>query len=219
MLSFQKSEQDLDNIGNDSKGTKPADKGPVDSGEQFITVADKAKQVNKTTKMLVLLSVIGLLCLWFMIKSASPDSAEAEEQNPEEMRIEMAIAELTGIEADGTGQVDSILRKFNEMAGFEQVKAEELVKNPFAVEDFLGGLDSSADSDDIQDAFSQPRVSSGELYLVTIMESPRGNSCMINDELLYEGDTIKGLEITKIGSDFVELASGENTRITLKLDE
>ena len=42
--------------------------------------------------------------------------------------------------------------------------------------------------------------------------------CMINDEILYKGDTIIGLRVDRIGKDFVELV-GQGARVVLRISK
>ena len=76
------------------------------------------------------------------------------------------------------------------------------------------------------------RQRASTLSLLSVMQSGQASSCMINDKLLQQGDTIEGFVITRIGGDFVELAwrgegqaaSGsstetEDSKIMLKLTQ
>ena len=54
----------------------------------------------------------------------------------------------------------------------------------------------------------------GSLQLLSVMQSGQGNSsCMINDQILRQGDTIEGFTITRIGADSVEL-TWQNDRVS-----
>ncbi len=58
-----------------------------------------------------------------------------------------------------------------------------------------------------------------DLQLWSISVAPGQKSCaMIDDAILYVGDTIKGYEIERIESKFVELL-GNGRRVRLKMDE
>ena len=56
------------------------------------------------------------------------------------------------------------------------------------------------------------------LQLLSIMQSDQGNCCMINDRILYEGDSIRGFKVCRIGDSFVKLKY-EDVEIVLKLSE
>lgn len=213
MLSFQKADEStLDNLTNPQAKEPQQNNDQAESPEKFMTVTDKAKQVNKTTKLLAILSVVGLMGLWFMVKSAAPEAAQASEQSTEQMRIELAIAQLTG-QQEGSAEVENILDQFTSLSTVEQVGVEELVKNPFTLDG------SSGQVGDEQPSSPGRSIRADQFQLITIMSSPAGNSCMVNDRLLYKGDTIDGLTVSKIGNDYVQLTSNNNTVYTLKLDE
>ena len=50
------------------------------------------------------------------------------------------------------------------------------------------------------------------------MESEQGSCCMINEKILYVGDTIKGFKVNQIESRFVELVSND-LQVILKMSE
>ena len=54
------------------------------------------------------------------------------------------------------------------------------------------------------------------MELISILESSKGNCCMIDDKLLYEGDSIGKFEVVKIKPDLVKLRS-DNFEVVLKL--
>ena len=66
------------------------------------------------------------------------------------------------------------------------------------------------------DAHSRLAFIKDELELLSIMSTDKGYCCMINEKLLYKGDTIKGLRVTEITSSSVHLSNGA-MNITLKL--
>ena len=64
----------------------------------------------------------------------------------------------------------------------------------------------------------QIRVKSEKMKLYSVMMSDRGPCCMINNKILYEGDTIDDFDVVKISDDNVKLKL-ENVEITLKLSK
>ena len=76
--------------------------------QEYFTVASHGRAVRKSTTLLAVLFIIGLLCLWFMIKKSSPKAAEAAGENTEETQIETAIARLTGIKSEMFSSMDEI---------------------------------------------------------------------------------------------------------------
>jgi hypothetical protein len=118
------------------------------------------------------------------------------------------------------------------------VKVNELVKNPFEVEGgMMQGLkgqtvvseDPQVQAEMIRRQKMQEKA--GTLRLLSIMRSDYGHSCMINDQILQQGQTIEGFTIVQIGGNAVELvwspggasdpnvAQAEDMKITLKLSE
>jgi len=193
--------------------------------QEYITVSAQGRNVRKTTYMLAVLFVIGLLCLWLMIKKSTPQTAEAKTANPAETQIEMAIARLTGVKSELFSGLDRIVKKFYEFSDVQQVQVNELTKNPFKHEIFLGNLKKNSDNEkkglDIDEEMMRQQQliqQTKHLQLLSIMQSGRSNCCMIDDKILYEGDSIKSFKVSQIGDSFVKLES-EGTEILLKLSE
>jgi preprotein translocase subunit SecG len=177
--------------------------------QQYLTVAAQGKDVRKMTMLLAVLFVIGLLCLLFMIKKSVPQSATAASNSGEETQIEKAIARLTGVGSEMFKRMDQIVNKFYEFSDVEQVRVNELVKNPFEI--FLADAPKKPDS-------KEPGRTRPDIQLLAIMQTDEGYCCMINDKNLYEGDTIEGFKVVQIGVDFVKLEL-EGVQRVLKLSK
>ncbi len=216
MLSFLREQGFGDSGGQEttkSSGGEPADsrdlKSPESSSEneqQYLTVAAQGKDVRKMTMLLAVLFVIGLLSLLFMIRRSVPQSATAASNSVEETQIEKAIKRITGVGSDMFKRMDQIVKKFYEFSDVQQVRVNELVKNPF----FL------ADAKKKPDSFKEPEIP--DMQLQAIMQTDEGYCCMIEDKILYEGDTIKGYKVVQIGDDFVKLEL-EGVQIVKKLSQ
>jgi len=191
----------------DFKSPKPSDKAKE---QQYLTVAAQGKDVRKMTMLLVVLFVIGLLCLWIMIKKSAPRAATAASSGTEETQIEKAIARLTGVGSEMFKRMDQIVKKFYEFSDVRQVRVNELVKNPFERQIFL------ADAPERPDSIEAELIK--DLQLLVIWQTDQVYSCMINDKILYEGDTIKGFKVVQIGDDFVKLEL-EGVETVLKLSK
>ena len=126
-----------------------------------------------------------------------------------------------------------------------QVQVNELVKNPFKFELFLVDLNVNSDAENKNEEIDsellwqqQIRQKAEEFQLLSIMQSEddmlsvtSSNSepnycCMINDDILYEGDLVEGFRILQIGNNFVKIEwdceddSGRSkVQIALKLSE
>ncbi len=222
MLSFMRddeiknSQPEGQNIQADGSGFEDEQ---VDSEQDYLAVAEHGRNLRHSTIMLAIVFSIGALCLLFMIKKSTPKTASAA--TAEETRIENAIAELTGIKTEMHSRMGDIVDKFYQFSDVEQIDVRQLKKNPFMRDlysnDAGGGLGAGFDIDR-QFLRSEVEAKSREFRLWSIMESPRGSSCMIDDKILYEGDSIKDFKVTKIGSGFVELSSN-GIEVILKMSE
>lgn len=186
------------------KSPNPAEKTKE---QQYLTVAAQGKNVRKMTMLLVVLFVIGLLCLLIMIKKSAPRTATAASAGTEETQIEKAIARLTGVGSEMFKRMDQIVKKFYEFSDVQQVRVYELVKNPFERQIFLAPAPEKTDIKIVPD-----------LQLLVIWQTDEVYSCMINDKILYEGDTIEGFKVVQIGDDFAKLEL-EGVERVLKLSE
>jgi len=215
MLSFLR-DQGFENLPA-QKSAAAAEKTPDNGNEkpqeqEYLTVAAREKQVRKSTILLAVVFVIGLLCLWFMIKKSTPKTASAEAGNTEETQIEIAIARLTGVKTEMLSRLDEIVKKFYEFSNVPQVRVKELVKNPFELARFSPDLDPNPDADE------RTLEMDTEMQLKSIMQSEQGNCCMIDDKKLHEGDSIKGFKVCKIDiNDSLVKLESNGVEIILKL--
>jgi len=225
MLSFLR-DQSLEDLPAQKKTSKTTGKAPGDGTDksqesEYLTVATQKKRVRKSTTLLAVLFIIGLLCLWFMIKKSTPKAASAGSAETKETLIETAIARLTGVKSKIFNRMDEIVKKFYEFSDVPQVKVNELAKNPFEVETFSANLRENPGAGEI-DAKKlwqqQIRYKSKGMQLLSIMQSNQGNCCMIDDRILYEGDSINGFKVLQIGDSYVKLES-DGVQITLMLSE
>lgn len=217
----------------DSPAQKPAatDGRTPDDGterpqeqEEYLTVAAQKTQVRKSTIVLAILFGIGALCLWFMIRKSTPETASAAAAEVEETQIETAIARFTGVRSEMFNRMDEIVNRFYEFSNVPQILVNELAKNPFELEMFLANLRANADAKETLEIDAemlwqqQIRQKAKDMQLSSIIQSEQGTCCMINDEILYEGDPIGGFRVRQIGDSFVKLKC-EDTEIILKLSE
>jgi preprotein translocase subunit SecG len=223
----------------EAAGSKSPDNGTQKTQEQeYLTVATQNKNTRKSTVFLAVLFGIGLLCLWLMIKKSAPQQASAASVGTEETQIEQAIIQLTGVKSEMFSNMDQILRKFYEFSDVLQVQVDELLKNPFELELFLANLKGKVGAEektlkiDSEMATQQQiREAAKGMQLLSIMHSQQSNCCMIDNKILYEGDSIRGFKVSQIGENFVKLrwapnngsqtlsAPSENVEIILKLSE
>jgi len=241
MLSFLQ-DQELEDVSGQKAsgagGSSAAEADKQKDEQQYLTVSAHNKTVRNTTMLLAALFVIGLLCLLFMIKKSTPQTASAELADTEETQIEQAITRLTGIRSEMFQGLERIVNKFYEFSDVQQVKVDELAKNPFKLELFLDSLKGISDSEEGGFRISPEMIRQQQLQgqaekmqLLSIMQSEQGNCCMIDDRILYEADSIKGFTVRQIGDSFVKLVETrkpyngasenqpESIEIILKLSE
>ena len=233
MLSFMKDESS-ENSKESKSNLKQDGKSPQQSGglniqntqnlslnnQDFITVAEAGKGVRKSSIVLGILFLVGVVCLFIMIKKSGPTAASASTVDAEKTRIEQAIANLTGIKTEIFSGIEKVLQKFHTFSNVEQVKLGELSKNPFKIDPYFGesvqgGLTG------VQASGEQP---ANGLELFSIMQSNNKICCMINEKILYEGDEVNGYAIVKITEKEVTLRpkatqSTEEGEMVLKLTE
>lgn len=191
--------------------------------QEYLTVAARDKKsARRSTMVLGGLFILGLLCLWFMIQKSSPPTATASpgKVDTEEAQIEAAIAQLIGVRSEMFNRMDEIVKKFYEFSDVQQVKADELVKNPFRHEIFLGDLKEESDTE--KGSFSmrqeQVRQQAKDMQLLSIVATEEGRCCVIDDKRLYEGDSIKGFNVRQI-SDRTVLLESDGVEVVLELSE
>lgn len=186
---------------------------PQDAGAaEYFTVAARSAVVRKTTYVLVGLFILSVVCLWLMVKKTAPRTAAAAASD--QTQIELAISRLTGVSSEMFHRMDQIVRKFYEFSDVQQVRVNDLVKNPFKHETFLGDLRAGQRKNPDRDV----RQLTQDMQLLSIIQSDQGNCCMIDDRILYVGDSIRGFKVREIGDNAVKLQSQES-EIVLNLSE
>ena len=196
----------------------PGDGAEKPQEQEYLTVAAPGKRTRRSTILLAVLFIIGLLCLGYMIKKSTPKAASAASDVTEETQLEAAIARVTGVRSEMFNSMDEIVRKFYEFSDVVQIKVGELVKNPFKLELFSANVKEEPrieikvpeiDTEMVQQ--QQIRQHAKEMRLLSIMQSDQGNCCMIGDKILYERDFIRNFEVRQIG-EWRCTTSGSSTR-------
>lgn len=215
MLSFLRDQNngDLPAQQPDAAGeTAPGESTEKPQEQEYLTVAAHGKRTRKSTTLLAILFIMGLLCLGYMIKKSTPKAASAASDITEETQLEAAISRLTGVKSEMFNSMDEIVRKFYEFSDVLQVKVGELVKNPFKLELLSANVKDEhrieikvpeIDTEMVKQR--QIRQKAKEMRLLSIMQSDRGDCCMIGDKILYEGDYIRDFKVRQIGDSFVKL--------------
>jgi len=213
MLSFLKEQ---------SGGDPGQQEGQPQDGQvqqEYLTVSARGKQNKKSTIALGVLFAAGLVGLWVMIQKSTPEGVDASEANIEGIKIESAISRITGVKTEMYNRMDEIVDKFYQFSQVDQIEVDELAKNPFQNKPFEAEA-APQDSDVSSELMRQQmmRDQTSHMQLLSIMRSKQGNCCMINDQLLYEGDTIENFKVVRIGGKEVQLSGGGMT-VMLNLDE
>jgi hypothetical protein len=212
MLSFMR-EQESRTASEPSRDAGPPDSGAsnIPETQEYLTVAANSKSLRRSTILVAALVGIGLVCLLLMIRKSQPQGAAAATGKNDQSKIEAAINRLTGVRSEMSGHMDEIVKKFYEFSDVVQVRVGELAKNPFEEENAAPDLrpviatDSSLSQAEMA-RWQQLEQQARKLKLLSIMRSEQGDCCMINDQILAEGDMVGPFTIARVGSNFVELA-------------
>ena len=83
-----------------------------------------------------------------------------------------------------------------------------------------GKTTDSTGKEPTDELIRQQRIKQGTtvFQLFAICQTEQGNFCMINDKILYEGDSIKEYKVSQISDDFVKLEL-EGVEIVLPLSK
>ena len=179
--------------------------------QDFLTVAQHGKAVKQSTIILGVLFVAGAICLWFMISKTSPSDASAAVSN-EEMQIEAAIAQITGIRNEMDEKLNDVGDIFDNFSDVDQIGVNELKKNPFMSD--VGFIPDVEEEDQVIEFTTESEL---QLWSISVASGQK-SCCMIDESILYVGDKINGYQVEKIESKFVELL-GNGRRVRLKMDE
>jgi preprotein translocase subunit SecG len=222
MLKFQEQESPL--ISDEKRAElmqKDASADATGQDDDFLTVSSREQTVKRGTIVLAVLFIAGFAGLFLMIKKSAPVAATAAEST-QEKALQAAVAQITGIKKELAGDMQTTV--IDELSNVEkkQIKVSELKKNPFmldktAAEKTAGTSEGGSPSVEAQ-ALAQRRMETqvNGLRLLGIMQSPTGNSCMINDRIVYKGDRLDSFEVLAINDDSVELGS-QGMNFTLRI--
>ena len=216
----QKTETTQENSRSSGNRDGVADIAKNDEQSEYLTVTTKSKSTRNSTIVLAVLFIIGLISLFVGIKKISINSASASTPDSEDMQLEIAIATITGIKTEMCNQMDEIVKKFFEFSDVRQIQVNELSQNPFRHRISLGET-ANTNQLDITGTIEEQQLKqiAKSMQLLSIMQStysPDQTCCMIDDKILYKGDSIKGFKVSEITENSVKLKSG-TIEIELKL--
>ncbi|MBL7214147.1 MAG: hypothetical protein ISS71_00550 [Phycisphaerae bacterium] len=207
MLSYQKDGQNQIPAATETQSTQSQQNSSLCQQDDFLTVSGHGKKLRQSTMMLVVLFAVSALVVWFMVKKTTPATATAA-TNEDQTQLETALAQLDTMQTEMNTQMDSVVGKFYQFSNVEQVEVNELKKNPFKRE--LGKAPENVSVQDMGEnelkyIREKARQQAVELELWSITSTPKGRCCMVNDKLLYTGDSINGMTVKTIGEKTVEL--------------
>jgi hypothetical protein len=197
MLSFQKQGQIHPAVG-ETKAPVAQQESSAEHRDDYLTVAGHEKKLKQSTIILIAVFVVGAFGVWMMIRKAVPSAAAAAQKKDEVAEIEMAVAQLNGMQSEVSSQMKNVTARLNHLSEVGQIAVEDLRKNPFTREVPSGQMNAD---DPAQKQFleEQIRRNAASLQLWSITASPgSGPRCMINDKLLHPGDKIEGFSVKEI---------------------
>lgn len=190
--------------------------GSVSKQEDYLTVSGHGQKLRQSTILLIVLFGVGVLGVWFMIKKTTPAQG-ATAQNDDQAQLEAAITQLNGMQSEMNSKMDSVVGRFYQSSNVGQIGVDELKKNPFKRE--IAGVQIATDETRQKQLLAdRVRLLAAGLQLWSVTATPRGVCCMINDKVLYVGDTLNELTIKSIDKKCVVLEHGGIT-LQLKMDE
>lgn len=219
MLSFQKDETIAPAVSQQIDSQNPQQEGLT--GEQdYLTVASHGKKLQQSTMILVVLFLVGGAGVWFMIKKTVPTSANAA-PSQDQVQLDAALAQLKNMKTEMNSEMDSVVGRFHDFGKVDQVSVDELKKNPFKreiageQEEVLAENDAQNELKRLQ-AAAQKQASQLELWSIT--STPKGDCCMINNKLLYVGETVNEFTIKQVNKKSV-LLDYNGILVELKMSE
>lgn len=216
MLSYLKDNQSQIPAASGTPDNPAGSESELSRQEDFLTVSGHGQKLRQSTILLIVVFGVAVLGVWFMIKKTTP--AEAMTAADNQTQLEAAIAQLNGMQTEMNSQMNSVVGRFYQVSTVGQVGVEELKKNPFRRESG-GGM--AGEQDDFQQRLrmeDRARRAATGLELWSITTTPRGICCMINDKVLYVGDEINGMTVTRIENKVVTLDL-DGVGLQLKMDE
>ena len=185
--------------------------------EDYLTVSGQNQKVRRSTIILVALFAVGALGIWLMVKKTTPATANAE-PSQNQVQLETALAQLDSMQAEMDAKMNSVAGRFYQFNNVDQVGVEELKKNPFIRKDMDSSPNSSGTGVQQQAQIRQEaQVIGMGMELWSITATPKGMCCMIDDKVLYQGDTYRNMAVKSITGKVVTL-DYKGIDVELKMD-
>lgn len=204
MLSYLKEEKNIP-----ASSDMPEDGNATSNAQDYMTVSGHGQKVRQSTLVLVILFGAGALVLWFMVKKTTPAAANAE-TSQDQTQLETALVQLSTMQSEMDSKMNAVAGRFYHFNNVDQVSVDELKKNPFKRDlSFSVGSDSNGQdnlqSQQLEQIQQEAQVIAMGLELWSITATPKGVCCMIDDKVLYVGDTYKEMKVEVIEDNMVTL--------------
>ncbi len=181
----------------------------------YLKPASHAKNAKQGTIILAILFLAGGAAVWWMITKSGLSSAQGASEE-ETTQIDQALAQLISFQKQMNSQMDTVSGRFTQASELGQITVADLKKNPFRQEWTL-----DQPTEDLSAAQSlmkkeEMQRKAAQLQLWSITNRPENPCCMIQDKVLYVGDTMAGFTVQEIHPNRVVLVYEEIT-VELKM--
>lgn len=210
MLSFLKDGQTIPAVA-EVEGQNSGE-ASLTKQDDYLTVSGHGKKLKQSTMLLIGLFVIGGIGVFLMVKKATPAQAVAAGAKDEQVEIESAIAQLNGMQTEMNSQMRNVTGRLNHIKELGQIDVSELKKNPFMREEMSMDLGSNTQA---RQEMARRQASTYTLWSIT--STPKGPCCMINDTVVYQGDTIGNFTVKQINKETVTIEC-DGVSVELKMN-
>ena len=185
--------------------------------EDYLTVSGHTQKVRQGTMVLAILFVVSALGIWLMVKKTTPATANAE-PSENQVHLETALAQLDSMQAEMDSKMNSVAGRFSRFDNVDQVAVDELKKNPF-IRKNIGSVSvpSGNGTQRHEQILQEAQVIEMGMELWSITATPKGMCCMIDDKVLYQGETYRNMTVKSIAGKIVTLEY-KGIDIELKMD-
>ncbi|MHC4981938.1 MAG: hypothetical protein ACYTF6_02075 [Planctomycetota bacterium] len=186
--------------------------------------------ISKGSLLLVGLFIAGIVCIYLLGRQSGPSEASAE-QNTTQTQVENALSRLKASAGSRTvlaKKDDAVIKALSYDASRRQIPLANLRGdgNPFvftrapagalAMVNQEASLEAMGQEEDQTRGYSQALMEAEKLTLQTILTGSSGSMAMISNNLLTEGQKIRGWTVSTIGPNEVVL-TWKNKTYVMKL--
>ena len=172
------------------------------------------KSLNRTTIGLFSICIIAVVAIFLISRGQKPEPI-SEEEKAKSAALDMALAKLTSQAKEQTPQsldAENMVEVFYNYPTNTQVSADELQRNPFMRDE-----DAPDETVVVVEKNKGPDLDALQKKLKELhLQSLGGTICLINNNVLTEGDKVSDFVIKKIEDNQVILTA-ENIDFSLKL--